>query len=576
MATEVYMPKNGMDMEEGTIIKWLKNVGDPVEKDEPIMEIETDKITMESEAPAAGILLAKLYDDGAVVPVLTTIGYIGEAGEKIPEAAPAAAAPAPAAPAPAAPKAAPAPAPAAEKKDGAYDMAVIGGGPAGYVAAIQGAQLGAKVIVFEKSVLGGTCLNRGCIPAKTYLNGAKYIHHIQDADVYGIRNDKAFSVDMPKAVAHKNQVVKQLTGGVAGLLRSHNIDVVYGSASLASETTITCNGQTYEAAKILLCGGSKTVRIPIPGIDSKYVLTSDEILDLETIPEKLVVIGGGVIGCEMGTVFASYGSDVTIIEALDRALPMMDEEVSKEITKSLKKLGIKVNTSCAVDKIEDKANGCVVTYNGDKTVEADLILLSIGRAADLECLGALADKIKLERGKVVVNEYMQTNIPNIYAPGDINGLNMLAHSAFKMGEAAAINALGGNEKVKLNHVPSAVYTLPECASVGMTEEAAAAKYGKDNILVGKFPFAANGRALACNETAGFVKVIAEKRYKEMLGVHMVGADAAEMISEASSLMACEIPVDEIADIIHAHPTCSEAFMEACADALGVCKHLPKK
>ncbi|MCF0145280.1 MAG: dihydrolipoyl dehydrogenase [Eubacterium sp.] len=586
MATEIYMPKNGMDMTEGTLIKWLKEIGDPVEKDEPIMEIETDKITMESEAPASGILLAKLYEDGATVPVLTTLGYIGEAGEAVPEkekdsqadssAAPSPAVPkAEAKPAPAAPKAAPAP---AASKDGAahYDVAVIGGGPAGYVAAIQAAQLGAKAVVFEKSVLGGTCLNRGCIPAKTYLNGAKYIHHIQQADVYGIQNDKSFTVDMPKAVAHKNQVVKQLTGGVAGLLRSHKIDVVYGSASLASETEIVCGGKTYSADKILLCGGSKAVRIPIPGIESPNVLTSDEILDLEKLPKKMIVIGGGVIGCEMGTVFASYGCELTIIEAMDRVLPMMDADVSAEITKSLKSLGIKILTSCSVDKIEDVAGGSVVTYNGTEKEEAEIILLSIGRAADLECLGALADQIKMERGKVVVDDYMQTSIPNIYAAGDINGRNMLAHAAFKMGETAAANALGAHEACRLDQVPSAVYTLPECACVGLTEEAAIQKYGKNNILVGRFPFAANGRALACNETAGFVKVIADKRYKEMLGVHMVGADAAEMISEASSLMACEIPVDETAEIIHAHPTCSEAFMEACADALGVCKHLPKK
>ena len=584
MATEIYMPKNGMDMVEGTIIRWLKEVGDHVDKDEPIMEIETDKITMESESPAEGYLLAKFYEDGAVVPVLTTLGYIGEKGEKVPEA-PEAGAAAGAAGAPAAKeekKEAVPEKPAAKEAapaDGTvydYDVAVIGGGPAGYVAAIEAEMHGGKVVVFEKSVLGGTCLNRGCVPAKTYLNGAKYIHHIKNAGIYGIVADSNVTVDMEKAVANKKKVVKTLTDGVGALLRSHHIEVVYGEACLTSKNEVSCGGKTYSAKSILLCGGSKAGSIPIPGIESRYVLTSDDILDLTTVPARLAIIGGGVIGCEMAVVFASYGSEVTVIEAMSRVLPMMDAEVSSVITKSLKDLGVKVHTSCSVNKIDETEKGCVITFNGSETTEADYALLSIGRTSDLSGLGKLADEIATERGKIVVDDHMRTSIPNIYAPGDLNGKCMLAHAAFKMGETAAKNAMGIDCTCDLTRVPSAVFTLPECASVGLTQEAAEEKYGKGNILVGKFPFSANGRALASNERAGFVKVIADKRYKELLGVHMVGADAAEMIAEAASLMAAEIPVDEIADIIHAHPTCSEAFMEACADALGECKHLPKK
>ena len=582
MAVEIYMPKNGMDMVEGTIVRWLKEVGDHVDKDEPIMEIETDKITMESESPAEGYLLAKFYEDGAVVPVLTTLGYIGEKGEKVPEAPAGNTAAAPAkeeATAKAAPAPAAEPAPAkeaAEEEAFDYHVAVIGGGPAGYIAAMEASMHGGKVIVFEKSVLGGTCLNRGCIPAKTYLNGAKYIRHIQDADTYGIKVDQKITVDMEKAVANKKKVVKTLTDGVGALLRSHKIEVVYGEASLASKNEVVCGGKRYTAKSILLCGGSKAGSIPIPGIDCKYVLTSDDILDLTTVPKHLVVIGGGVIGCEMATVFASYGSEVTVIEAMQRVLPMMDAEVSAAVEKSLKDLGVKVHTSCAVNKIEEKGKGCEITFNESQKAEADYALLSIGRVSDLSGLGKLADEIETVRGKIVVDDHMRTSIPNIYAPGDLNGKCMLAHAAFKMGETAARNAMGIDSVCDLSRVPSAVFTLPECASVGLTEEDAVQKYGKDKLLIGKFPFAANGRALACNERAGFVKVIADKRYKELLGVHMVGADAAEMISEASSLMAAEIPVDEIADMIHAHPTCAEAFMEACADALKECKHLPKK
>ena len=283
MATELYMPKNGMDMTEGTIVRWLKNVGDPVEKDEAVMEIETDKITMESESPVSGVLLAKLYEDGAVVPVLTTVGYIGEAGEKVPEAkAPAKAAePAPTASAQAAPAAETAgekeSAPAALKA-GEYNVAVIGGGPAGYVAAIRAAQLGGKVILFEKDVVGGTCLNRGCIPTKTYLKTAEYIHHIKGAAARGIIVNAETSVDMPKVVAYKDKVVKTLTGGVAALLKSNGVEVVKGTAKLAGASLVECGGKTYAAQKVILCGGSKAIRIPIPGVDHKDVMTSDDIL----------------------------------------------------------------------------------------------------------------------------------------------------------------------------------------------------------------------------------------------------------------------------------------------------------
>lgn len=456
-----------------------------------------------------------------------------------------------------------------------YDVAVIGGGPAGYVSAIKAAQLGGKVVLFEKDVVGGTCLNRGCIPTKTFVKTAEVIEQIKHAKDRGIINDPKTSVDMPAVVKYKNNVVKKLTGGVAGLLRSYGVDVVKGVAKMTGETKIECAGQVYEAKNTLLCGGSKAGIIPIPGVDNPNVLTSDGILDVQEVPAKLCVIGGGVIGCEVATAFAGFGSEVTIVELADRLVPVLDAELSAMMKKSLEKLGIKVLLSKKVDKI-DTVNGKTAVIASGEPVVCDKILLSIGRVADLECLGTLADKIKVERGKIVVDEYMRTSIPNIYAPGDINGRSMLAHAAFKMGEAAAANAMGHNEKCNLSLVPSCVYTIPEAASVGLTEAQAEEKYGKEHIMVGRFPFAANGRALASGESEGFIKVIAEKKYGEILGVHIFGAVAAEMIAEPASLMATEIPVGEVAEIIHAHPTYSEAFMEACADALGSCIHLPKK
>ena len=572
MATEIYMPKNGMDMTEGVIVRWLKNVGDKVEKDEAIMEIETDKITMESESPVAGVLLAKLFEDGATVPVLTTVGYIGEAGEKVPEAG------APAAEAAPAPAEAPAPAAAAPAavKDDEYHVAVLGGGPAGYVAAIKAAQLGGKVILFEKDTVGGTCLNRGCIPTKTYLKTAEYIHHIKGAADRGIIVNAETSVDMPKVVAYKDKVVKTLTGGVAGLLKSNGVKVVYGVAKLASSNTVECDGKTYNAQKIILCGGSKAIRIPIPGVNHKEVMTSDEILAMTEVPKRLGIIGGGVIGCELASAFSAFGSEVTIVEAMDRVVSMFDKDVSAELDKSLKNSGVKVMCGRKVVEIGDN-NGCPVIVTDNGSVECDKVLLSIGRAADLECLGALAEQIKTERGKVVVDDTMKTSVDNIYACGDINGRIMLAHTAFKMGEVAAENCMTGeNKKCDLRFVPSCLYTSPEAASVGLTEEKARELH-PEGIRVGKFQMSANGRSLASGEKAGFIKVIADNKYGQILGVHMVGGVASEMIAEPTTLMAMEITVNEVADdIIHAHPSYSEAFMEACADALGRCIHLPAK
>ena len=573
MATELTMPKNDMDMVEGTIVKWLKNVGDKVEKGEMFMEIETDKTSMEIEAPAAGVLLAQLYQGGDVVPVNTVMGYIGEAGEAVPT--PGAAAPKAEEKAPEAPKAE-AVAPKAEKKDGEYDVAVIGGGPAGYVAAIRAAQLGAKVVIFEKDTVGGTCLNRGCIPTKTYLKTAEYIHHIDAAKSRGIVVNAEHSVDMPKVVAYKNKVVKTLTGGVASLLKSNECTLVKGEASLKDETTVKCDGKEYKADKIILCGGSKAIRIPIPGVDHPAVMTSDEILDMKEVPARLGIIGGGVIGCELASAFSAFGSKVTIVEAMDRVVSMLDKDISAEVDKTLKKSGASVNCGRKVLEIKDN-NGCpvIVTDNGE--FECDKVLLSIGRAADLTCLGDIADKFKVERGKVVVDDTMKTSVANIYACGDLNGRIMLAHSAFKMGEVAAENAVKGSDiKCDLRYVPSCLYLSPEAASVGLTEEKARELH-PEGIRVGKFNMAANGRCVASGERVGFIKVIADNKYGQILGVHMVGGVASEMIAEPTALMQMEVTVNEVAEsIIHAHPSYSEAFAEACADALGICIHQPAK
>jgi len=586
MAIEVIMPKNGMDMKEGKLLRWLKNVGDRVERNEPIMEIETDKVDMESESPASGILLARYFEEGDVIPVLTVMGYIGEEGEQVPGVSPSLE------------QETNTPAdytgpsnvlssdigPSDHEKAGAadsgrsfdFDVAVIGGGPAGYTAAIRAAQLGGKVILFEKNKLGGTCLNRGCIPTKTYIKTAEYMRHIRRAAERGIVSDPHAAVDMARVEAYKESVVERLTGGIAVLLRSNQVLVEKGDAELADDHTVVCNGKPFTAGKIIICSGSRPAQLPIPGADHPAVIDSDGILSAKKLPEKLCVIGGGVVGCEIACAFRAFGSQVTVIEMLPRLVANMDEAVSEAIQRSLAADGVEIYTGTAVKSIEDASEkmAAVVTETG--RIECDRVLVAAGRRADLDCLGALKDKIRMEYGSIVVNDRMETNITGIYAAGDATGKFMLAHAAFKMAETAAANAMGGNETSPLNYVPSCVYTIPEAAGVGLSEREARSRHGS-GVSVGVFPLAANGRSLASGEGEGFVKVIIEKTFGEILGVHIVGTNAAEMIAEPAALMSMEITAYEVVDnMVHAHPTFMEAFMEACADALGRSIHLPKK
>lgn len=582
MAYEVIMPKAGSEMEEGEIVQWLKNEGDKVEVGDPLLEIVTDKVNMEVEAEDAGTLLKILHKAGEVVPVVTTIAWIGEPGEEIPggsgsqpkapveekvevteEVLPKSVAEAPKTEAP------------KRERKGDYDVVVIGGGPAGYVAAIKAAQLGGKVAVVENSVVGGTCLNRGCIPTKTYLHNAEIIHNIKEADSRGIKlvND-AFKIDMTQTVSVKNDVVKKLTGGIAGLFRSYGIKLFNGLGTIAKDKTVLVNGgeHTIVADKIIFAGGSKVRMLDLPGIDSKRVLTSDTILDLEEVPNRLVVVGGGVIGAEIGQAFAAFGSKVTIVQGADRILNILDKDLSDVVTKRFKKDGIEIVTEARFAGVEEKGNEIKVKLEGKDDIVADYVLLSVGRVPNLSGLGEI--ELKQERGRLVVNEYMETSDPDIYAPGDINGELMLAHAAFKMGEIAAENAMGhARKKVSLKSIPSAVYTFPEVATVGLTEEEAKKKY---DIKVGKMLFAANGRALGANQTEGFVKVIMDTKYHEILGVHIVGPSAAEIINEAVTIIENELTVDDVLEAMHGHPTYSEALYEAFADCLDMSLHLPKK
>ena len=579
MAVEIIMPKLGVDMQEGEIIEWKKQEGDEVKEGEILLEIMSDKTNMEIEAEDSGVLLKIVKGNGQVVPVTEVIGYIGSAGETIEtNAAPAASADDLKAVGLEVPDTlGESAAPAAQKTplaDDEYDMIVVGGGPAGYYAAIRGAQLGGKVAIVEKSEFGGTCLNKGCIPTKTYLKNAEILDGIKIAAGRGINFASTnYTIDMDKTVAFKDTVVKTLTSGVQGLLKANKVTIFNGLGQVNPDKTVTVGSETIKGHNIILATGSKVSRINIPGIDSPLVLTSDDILDLREIPKSLAVMGGGVVGIELGLVYASYGTEVTVIEMADRIIPAMDKEVSLELQKILSKKGMNIKTSVGVAEIVEANNQLTLKLNDGSEVVAEKALLSIGRVPQLSGLENL--NLELERGRIKVDDYQETSISGIYAPGDVNGRKMLAHAAYRMGEVAAENAIWGNvRKANLKYTPAAVYTHPEVAMCGITEEQARQEYG--NVLVGKSSFSGNGRAIASNEAQGFVKVVADAKYHEILGVHIIGPAAAEMINEASTIMENELTVDELLRSIHGHPTFSEVMYEAFADVLGEAIHNPPK
>jgi dihydrolipoamide dehydrogenase len=462
-----------------------------------------------------------------------------------------------------------------------YDITVVGGGPAGYIGAIRAARLGAKTVLVEKDELGGTCLNRGCIPAKTLLKTAELFHEIAHASKRGIVIDCIAKVDMNAVLKEKNRVVQKLTTGVRSLLKANAVDIIKGEGKLSGKTetgfSVAVSGSgSLNTKKILLCGGSTAAKLPIPGLDLPGVLGSTEIFEMEEIPPRLAIIGGGVIGIEMAMIFQSFGSTVTIIEAMPRILPQMDADISALIHKTLINRGADIVTGIGLQKVEKKENGLSLFLAGGRVIEAGKVLVSIGRTADLSGLGETA--MQTENGKVAVNDYMETSVRGIFAPGDINGRKMLAHAAFKMAETAAENAVcqlkdGTPKKAVLDFVPSVVYGFPEAASAGLTQEEAE-RAGP--VSAGIFPLAANGKALASGAGEGFIKIVAELKYGKILGVHMAGHGVSEIINEAAALMAMEITVYELAGIIHGHPTVSEALMEAAADSLGRCLHLPPK
>ena len=462
------------------------------------------------------------------------------------------------------------------------DLIVIGGGPAGYVAAIRAAQLGAKVTLIEKDALGGTCLNRGCVPSKALLHSAELYQSMKNAEQYGI-NARDVSLDLAKMQSRKNRIISTHVAGVESLLKGNKIEVIKGRAKLAPSLKVeieTGQGkkQTIPAKKLILATGSKPIRLPIPGADSPSgIINAENILDLDYIPRSLLMIGGGVIGVEMATILAKLGCQVTIVEMLPHILPMEDAELTSILGRALKQDGVQLYEGSKVSSIEDSERGktiAVIAGDREKKLEAEVVAIAVGYYPNVDNLGLDEAGVKVSKSGIQVNEHMQTSAPGIYAAGDAIGGIMLAYIAMEEGIVAAENALGRNSTIDYQAVPKCTFTLPELASVGLTEEEAIAR--GHQIKVGRFPFTANSMATILGERRGLVKIITEAKYGQILGVHIIGPRATELIAEATIAMKMEATPQDIVATIHAHPTLSEALREAALDVTGETIHFLSK
>ena len=455
-----------------------------------------------------------------------------------------------------------------------FDVAVIGSGPGGYVSAIRCAQLGMKVAIIEKySTMGGTCLNVGCIPSKALLDSS---HHFEDAvkhfDTHGIEIPSEVKVNLEKMMARKQSVVNQTTVGIEFLMKKNKIDVFQGVGAFKDATHITISGavnEVIEAKYTIIATGSKPSTLPFAKIDKERVITSTEALKLKEIPKHLIIIGGGVIGLELGQVYKRLGSEVTVVEYMDRIIPSMDKGLSKELAKVLKKQKFKINTShkvASVKRVDDRVSVQAENKKGETvTFEGDYCLVSVGRSAYTAGLNSDAAGVQLnERGQVVVNESLQTTATNIYAIGDVVKGTMLAHKAEEEGVFVAEHIAGEKPHINYNLIPGVVYTWPEVASVGKTEE----QLINEGIAYksGQFPMRALGRSRASMDLDGFVKVLADEATDEILGVHMIGARCADLIAEAVVAMEFRASAEDISRISHAHPTFTEAIKEAALAA----------
>ncbi|MFP4025459.1 MAG: dihydrolipoyl dehydrogenase [Thiohalospira sp.] len=461
-----------------------------------------------------------------------------------------------------------------------YDLIVIGSGPGGYVAAIRASQLGMKVGVVEKAELGGICLNWGCIPTKSLLKSAQVFQYMQHAADYGIKIEGDIKPDFEAMVKRSRGVADGMSKGIQFLFKKNKIDPIEGFGELKGNKKVEVKNndgdiKEYEAEHIILATGARSKELPNLKQDGKKIIGYREAMTLPKQPESMIVVGSGAIGSEFANFYNSIGTKVTLVEFLPNVVPNEDEEVSKQLGRSFKKAGMKVMVSSSVESVDTSGKLCkavVKTKKGEETIEAEIVLSAVGVTPNIENIGLEKLGIEMENGKIKVNDYYQTNIEGIYAIGDIVHGPALAHVASAEGITCVENIAGLNpEPINYNNIPACTYTSPEVASVGLTEKAA--KEAGYEIKVGKFPFTASGKASAAGEKDGFVKLIFDEKYGELLGAHLIGANVTEMIAELVVAKKLETTGHEIIKSIHPHPTMSEAVMEAAAAAYGEVIHI---
>ena len=460
-----------------------------------------------------------------------------------------------------------------------FDVAIIGSGSAGYVAAIRAADLGKKVVVIEHRELGGTCLNRGCIPTKALLKSAEVYSLVKGTSVFGISAEDV-TYDLNAIQLRKKSVVKRLVSGVEFLLKSRKVTIKKGKGKIIDEQVVEItSGGTKERVKakaIVVATGSEPAQIPAFKIDRKNVLTSDEGLEFTELPGNILIVGAGAIGIEFATFLSTFGTKVTMVEMMPQVVPTMrDKKLARIVERILTKKGIRVRTGTKIENIEIKEEGKVFsTLSNGETIQSEKVLVSIGRKLNSENLGLEELGVKVEKGRILVDERLETNVPNVYAIGDVIGGMLLAHKAQREGVVVAEIIAGMDVRMDYRVVPWAIFSSPEIASVGMTEEEA--KESGIDVIMGEFPFTASGKAVAMNEMDGEVKVVAKKDTKEIIGAQIVGPEASVMIAELALAVEKNLTLGDIANTVHTHPTLPEASMEACKDGLGEVIHMVKK
>jgi dihydrolipoamide dehydrogenase len=580
MATEVVVPMLGITNEKGKILKWLKSEGEFVTKGESIFEIETDKVVTEVESPATGILKKILIAENIEVAVLTVVAIITDKGEELPERYRSGKPEIP----PARPSIREHPeikkvsTPPLKPSGERYDIAILGAGPGGYVAAARAAQMGAEVLLIEKAELGGTCVNWGCIPTKSFLSDVRTCNKVRESDIFV--NGSKVSIDLGKMILRKNKVVEMIRRGVSLILESQKVKLVRGFGKFLDVKTIevSSNGrsETFKTRSVIIATGSQPASLPKVKIDGKRILSSDDVLNLRKIPKEVLIIGGGVVGVEFAAILNGLGSRVTILELFPQIISTEDEEVIRGLTLLLEKQGIVILTRSKVINAIPGREKVEVTIERDgkkETVLSEKAIMAVGRVPCTEGLNLDKIGIHMEGRFVKVNSKMETNIEGVYAIGDVIGKMMLAHAASAEGIVAVENIMGKAREIDYQKIPSCIYTLPEVASVGLKESEAKRK-GYD-IQVGKIPYLHNGKALAMGEPEGFVKIIAERELGQILGVHILGEHATELIAECLLAMNVEASIEDLGKVVKGHPTLSEMIVEAGLDWQGLSIHKSK-